>query len=167
MFAFLSRIFGRKKDIITAVAITAVSVATPFIAKEEGKSNLAYKDIVGVYTICYGHTKDVKPGDHKTDKECENLLRKEVEEFAHAVNDLAIVPLPIEMHAAFTSLTYNIGVGAFRKSTLLQKLNASNYRGACDEILKWNKAGGKVVSGLVNRREREHQLCLAGLSAIS
>ena len=58
------------------------------------------------------------------------------------------------------SLTYNIGEGAFCKSTLAKKLNAYDYEGACKEILKWDKFKGKPLKGLTNRREREYAKCI-------
>lgn len=72
------------------------------------------------------------------------------------------VPLTQGEFDAYVSLTYNIGAGAFCKSTLVKRLNAGDYAGACAEIKRWDKMGGKVLRGLTARREREYQMCVRG-----
>lgn len=153
----------RKPKTVIATIVSAVTIAASIIAGFEGKSNLAYTDMVGVPTICYGSTAGVKLGDYKTDKQCLDLLSEEVQQFSKAVDNVVVLPMSPKVHAAFTSLTYNIGITAFRNSTALKKLNAGDTLGACNEILRWNKAGGRVVQGLVNRRKAERELCLSGL----
>ena len=71
--------------------------------------------------------------------------------------------IPVATKIAFVSWIYNVGEGNARKSTLVKKVIAGDFIGACDELLKWNKAGGKVVKGLANRRIDERELCLWGL----
>jgi lysozyme len=147
---------------LTALGIFAAS----HIGKEEGRRNHAYRDIVGVVTICDGETRGgVKMGDYKTNAECDALTVKALAGFE---NDLRRCvkeheKIPDKSYVALLMLQYNIGSGAFCKSTVVRRLNAGDVRGACDAIPMFNRAGGKVVKGLVNRRAREQKLCLEGL----
>jgi len=88
-------------------------------------------------------------------------LRTDVETSEHYVNNLVKVPLTQSQFDALVSLVFNIGGGAFRKSTLLLRLNDGEDLQAADEFLKWNRAGGKVMAGLVKRRESEREQFLA------
>lgn len=143
-------------------AITAISLATPIIMIWEGESLTAYIDPVGIPTICYGHTANVQMGDVKSHEECLDLLSKEVRHFANGVDKLVKPSMTPEVHAAFTSFSYNVGLGAFSKSTALRKLNAGDTVGACNELKRWVYAGGRKMQGLVNRRNAERELCLRG-----
>jgi len=145
-------------------------VAVPLVAKWEGKRNAAYRDIVGVLTICYGHTKGVRITDVMTDAECDALLRAELLEYRHGLHGY-FTPETIqgrltpERDAAYVSLAYNVGIGGAGRSTAVRRLNAGDIRGGCAALGWWNKAGGRVVRGLVNRRAEETELCLEGLNA--
>ena len=136
------------------------------IIKEfEGLRLSAYDDSVGIQTIGYGTTRypngnKVKRGDKITLEQAEQYLRHDLTKFEDDVNSLVKVPLTQNQFDALTSLVYNIGSGAFSKSTLLKKLNAKDYKGAADQFLVWNKAGGRTLQGLVNRRTKERQLFL-------
>jgi lysozyme len=140
--------------------LSASAVALVGLAVHEGYRESAYLDIVGVPTIGYGTTEGVRLGD-RTDpiKALERAL-SDMQKFEGAIKQCVRVPLYQHEYDAFLSLSYNIGSGAFCRSTLVRKLNAREYKYACDEILRWNKAGGKVVRGLVIRREKEHKQCL-------
>jgi lysozyme len=120
----------------------------------------AYLDAVQVLTIGYGHTKGVKRGQTITQKEADRLLAEDVAEFEEGVNDAVKVPLTQNQFDALVVFSFNVGTGALKRSTLLKKLNAKNYVGAADELLKWNKAGGKVLRGLTRRRQAERKLFL-------
>ena len=140
-------------------------IAFQLIAKWEGKRNEAYRDIVGVWTICYGHTRTAGPGQRKTDAECKALLIEEIAEYRDKwlayVNDKAKTYwLPPTRKAAFTSLAFNVGWHGAGTSTATRRLNAGDIEGGCEAISWWNKAGGKVVRGLVRRRTDEVSLCL-------
>lgn len=130
------------------------------IATFEGYSPTTYLDIIGVPTIGFGTTHGVKPGD-KTDP-VKALQRKlsDVQKFEGAIKQCVTVPLHQYEYDAYLSLAYNIGSGAFCGSSLVKKLNAEDYTGACREILRWNRAGGKVVRGLSVRREKEYRTCI-------
>lgn len=126
----------------------------------------AYADIVGVWTICDGDTKNVRPGMVETQAGCRDRLERQL--VAHAKPVLSCVPdlaRPERQNqlVASVSLAYNIGTRGFCRSTAARRFNAGNWRGGCDAFLMWNKAGGRVVRGLVLRRERERALCLKGL----
>jgi lysozyme len=152
---------GRKASLVTAAVLT---LATPFIAREEGLRTSAYLDSVGVPTICYGETEGVKMGDSKTKQECDALFNTRLGVFAVAVDSMIEPEMPAEVHAALTSWAYNVGLGAARKSTLVKRANYGDFVGACNELLKWRFAGGKPI--LQKRRERERQLCLRGLNRL-
>lgn len=138
----------------------AICLGISFVAGWEGKRNSAYLDLVKIPTICYGHTKDVSIGDIKSDKECEELLTSEILYFNTIVDKHVTVSLSDNQRAALISFVYNVGESNFKRSTLLRKLNAGDYIGACNELPRWVYAGGKQVQGLLNRREAERLLCL-------
>lgn len=127
--------------------------------KHEGCKLKAYLCPANVLTIGYGHTgSDVKDGMVITQAEAERLLLKDLDKFCAAVHRLVTAKLSDNQFAALVSLCFNIGEGAFGKSTLLKKLNAGDIIGATQEFPKWNKGGGKVLPGLVKRREDEQRL---------
>jgi len=143
-----------------------MDVAVPLIAKWEGLRTTAYQDIVGVWTVCYGETKGVQPGDTYTEAQCRDMLAREVRDYWKGwrayTTDAA--PLHAPREAAFTSLAYNVGIAGAGRSTATKRLNAGNVAGACQAIGWWNKAGQRVVRGLVNRRNEEVALCRIGLA---
>jgi len=137
--------------------------AIDFIKRAEGLSLDAYTDSAGIWTIGYGHTgRDVIPKMRITEPQAEELLRKDMSWALATVSETVKVTLTDEQHAAITSLIFNIGMGAWRNSTVLRRLNAGDYSGAAEAIPMWNKitvGGQKVVSkGLAIRRERERAL---------
>ena len=84
----------------------------------------------------------------------------DVQKFEGAIKRCVTVPLAQNEYDAYVQLSYNIGAGAFCGSTLVRKLNAGDYMGACQEILRWNKFKGRELRGLTNRRQAEYQLCI-------
>ena len=131
------------------------------IKQFEGLRLAAYQDMVGVWTIGYGHTgPDVKPGLVITQQQAEQLLINDLAQFERRVNDLVTVQINQNQFDALVSFSYNLGVGALQKSTLLRLLNAGSYQPAADEFPRWNRAGGNVVAGLTRRRYAERQLFL-------
>mgnify|MGYP001600167175 CR=1 FL=1 len=136
--------------------------AAGFIAGWEGLYTHAYRDIVGVKTICYGHIEGVKMGDYRTPGECKAMLAEDLPRYQamvkRGVPKIEDYPLPVQV--AVLSLTYNIGGGGFAHSTVARRLNAGDRKGACDAFMMWVKAGGRTVKGLVNRRRAERALCL-------
>ena len=150
----------------------SVNQATIDLIKQfEGCKLTAYQDIVGVWTIGYGTTAGadlgVKPahGMTITQERAEDLLRQGVDKFAAKVDALILAKVNANEFGACVSLAYNIGTGAFSKSTVLRELNAGNKDRAAAAFKMWNKAGGEIVKGLVNRRNAEVTLFLTPVSA--
>jgi len=142
-----------------------LDVAVPLIGKWEGLRLEAYLDIVDVPTICYGSTRGIELGMKKTKQECDELLRHEVAEYRRGWLEYVKYSvyqewLPAKRDAAYTSLSYNVGIRAAGRSTATRRLNSLNIRGGCIALGWWNKAGGRVIRGLVNRRQEETKLCL-------
>ena len=124
----------------------------------EGCKLTAYQDSVGVWTIGYGHTKGVYNGMTITQEEAEQMLLTELEEYEGYIENMVTVPLTQNQFDALVVWIYNLGPTNFKNSTLLKELNAGNYNAAGQEITRWNIAGGKVLAGLVKRREAEAEL---------
>ena len=125
----------------------------------EGLELKAYKDSVGVLTIGWGSTgSHVKPGMVITKEQAETLLKQDVSRFEKGVNDLVKVPLTQNQFDSLVSFSFNLGLGNLKSSTLLKKLNASDYSGAANEFLRWNKAAGEVLNGLTRRRQAEKDM---------
>lgn len=124
----------------------------------------AYADIVGVWTICDGDTKSVRPNMVETEAGCTARLERQL--VAHAEPILKCVPGlkgRDNQLVASVSLAYNIGTAGFCRSTAARRFNAGDWRGGCNAFLMWDKAGGRPVRGLTLRRQRERALCLKGL----
>lgn len=128
----------------------------------EGCRLTAYQDAVGVWTIGYGHTLNVKAGQTITQAEADKLIEDDVAYFAKRVSLLVGNKVNQNQFDALVSFAYNVGVGNLSTSTLLKKVlkNPSDTTIA-DEFKRWKYAGGKVLEGLVKRREREAQLYFA------
>lgn len=136
----------------------ALELALRLIRAFEGCRLKAYQDIVGVWTICFGSTKGVGPGQVKSQTQCDMLLAAEAGGFMLRVLQLCpeLAPYPNRL-AAVTSMAYNVGLGAFKASTLRRKCRAKQWGAAALEFKKWNKAGGRPVRGLTIRRGLEQK----------
>ena len=135
------------------------------IKEFEGCRLTAYKCPAGVWTIGYGHTgtvdgKAIASGMTISAAKATELLKADLATYEAAVNSYVTAPITQNMFDALVSFAFNCGSGALKSSTLLKKLNGKDYSGAAAEFPKWNKAGGKVLNGLVRRRAREQQLFL-------
>ena len=115
---------------------------------------------IGIGTTVYPNGLKVKKGDKCTQEQALEYLQHDLKSFEKTVNDSVKVPLSQNQFDALVSLAYNIGSAAFKNSTLLKKLNAKDFTGAADQFLRWNKGGGKVLKGLVRRRDAERALFL-------
>lgn len=152
-----------KKSIAGVVSGGALAIAAVLITPFEGTKHVPYLDVVGVPTVCTGHTgPDIIMGKTYTDAECQALLNKDLRNVANQIDPLIKRPIHDTTRAALYSFTYNVGAGAFRQSTLLKKINAGDTVGACNELRRWTYAGGKQWKGLMNRREIERDVCLWG-----
>lgn len=140
------------------------SIGLALIKKREALRLKAYLDTGGVPTIGYGHTHGVKLGDVCTQEQAERWLEGDASIAELAVNNLVRVSLNQNQFDALVCFVFNIGVAAFAASTLLRKLNASDYEGAANQFGRWIYDNGKVVSGLVNRRAAERDLFISELA---
>lgn len=143
---------------IVSLALSATALVG--IALNEGYRGEAYKDAVGVPTVGYGETKGVKMGQKTTPDRALVQLLSSANSHADEIRQCIKVPLYQHEFDAYVSLAYNIGAKNFCHSTLVRKLNADDYSGACEQIKRWNKAGGKVLPGLTKRREKEYRMCM-------
>lgn len=139
-----------------------------FLIREEGERLCAYRDIVGIWTIGVGHTgwvddKRVCERMRISQEKSREILLADLRRFERAVNNEVVLPLSQHQFDALVSLAFNIGEGAFLKSTLLKKLNQGDYSGASEQILAWKYAGGRPV--LLRRRKREKALFDRGVYA--
>ncbi|UNE55084.1 lysozyme [Bartonella machadoae] len=137
------------------------------IKQWEGLRLDAYLDKACVWTIGYGHTSKagepfVKKGMSITQEQAEEILCEDLKQFEKAVAKAVKVSLTDEQFAALVSFCYNVGTRAFYNSTLLKRLNQGDYASVPFELQKWNKAGGKVLKGLANRRAAEAGLWVRG-----
>ena len=143
--------------------VMAIAESTlDYITKEEGFRNKAYKDSKGLLTIGVGHLiKDNEPhlvNATLTDEQVKELLKSDLKWCSEAVESSVKVPLTQKQFDALYSLCFNIGEGAFKKSTVVKRLNANDYKGAADAIEMWNKP-----AVLIPRRKREKALFLADI----
>lgn len=154
---------GLRNKISAAIGGGAIAIATVMLSGKgalEGREHDPYQDVVGVWTVCDGHTgSDIIRNKRYTDKECDALTRKDLERIASQVNPYIKVPTTETQRAAVYSFAYNVGANAAINSTLLKKLNAKDYGAACAELKRWVYAGGKKWKGLMNRRDVEYEVC--------
>jgi len=144
---------------VASLSLTASALIS--IAVHEGFRSEAYTPVKGdVATIGFGTTDNVKLGDKITVERALIKLLQDTNKFEQAVKRCADVPMYAYEYSAYVSLTYNIGENAFCKSTLVKKLKAYDYDGACKEILKWDKFKGNPLPGLTKRRMEEYRMCI-------
>ncbi len=139
------------------------------IKKYEGFRSRAYRDVVGVWTIGYGHTSmaglpRVTPGLKISRQQGESILARDVEKFSRQIRPLIHVKLNDNQFSALVSFAYNVGVGGFKRSSVLQRVNTGRFDAVPNRLSLWVKAGGKTLKGLVRRRAAEGELFLAGRS---
>lgn len=148
------------KQGIAAGALAAIVATAAFVAPWEGRELQPYRDIVGVLTVCYGQIRNVEERRY-TPAECEASLRTETARHLLGVARCIHRPLDPNEWVALGSLTFNTGVAAICRSTLVKKINAGAPSSEwCPEILKWDRAGGKRVRGLTRRRQAEYAECI-------
>ena len=125
------------------------------IKKFEGCELKAYQCSAGVWTIGYGHTKDVVEGMEITQEQAEQMLVDELHEYESYINKYVTVALSQNQFDALVSWVYNLGPANLSASTMLKVLNSGKYEDVPAQMKRWNKAGGKVLEGLIRRREAE------------
>lgn len=150
---------GKKK--LAKVVGGAAAGLIAVVGAWEGLRTDPYEDKLahGILTVCYGDT-EVEMRRY-TKEECQDLLANRLIDYAEPV--LARNP-ELKGHdaqvIAATSLTYNVGIGAYRKSTIAKHFSAGRWVSACNGFMAWTRAGGQVRKGLVNRRAAERKICL-------
>jgi lysozyme len=130
-----------------------------YLTKDFEKCRLVpYRDGGGVWTNGWGNTHHVLPDVVITQERADADLLANVQDAVAAVNDYTTVPLTQGQFDALVDFTFNVGVTAFKTSTLLKKLNMGDYKGAHDEFDRWNLDNGKIINGLIRRRDEEQGL---------
>jgi lysozyme len=149
--------------LIATIGAAAAASSVALVGAWEGLRNDPYLDLVGKRTVCFGETN--VPMRRYSTTECKDMLAGSLNSYARTV--LARNPElrghPDQLTAA-VSLAYNIGGSAYTRSTVARRFSEYRWREACDAILLWNRAGGRVVKGLTRRREAERSICLRGLT---
>ncbi len=140
---------------------SSITEASGFIAGFEGKRNEAYLCEAGRWTIGYGHTTNVCPGDVCTDEQAKEWLNEDVNETVNGLARYVNVPVSLGEFIALTSLAFNVGVNRVARSKLLMKLNQGNRDGASLEFLDFNLVNGKPSKGLTKRRQAEYEVFLS------
>lgn len=166
-------LFKRNPKASAAGATAAVLLSISALIKPwEGLETKAYQDIVGVWTACYGETQGIRPGDTFTPQQCDQkLLIRVTEDYYKPLTRciLGFETKPVGYQAAFISLAYNIGTGkpggktGACNSTAARLSREGKLEASCHAMTLFNKAGGRVVKGLQNRRQAELKVCLQGV----
>lgn len=152
---------SKGKTIAAGGVLAVAGAVAAFIGPWEGRKLEPYRDIVGVWTVCEGVTGPaVIPGKTYTQAECDALTTNAVAKHLRGVSICIHKPLTQGQWVAVGSWTYNVGVQAACKSTLVELIN----KGAgpmvwCKQLLRWDRAGGKKLRGLTRRREAEYKVC--------
>ncbi|OOF68492.1 glycoside hydrolase [Rodentibacter pneumotropicus] len=171
-----------KKKIIAACSISVIigllqlnhpdlrtsQAGMEIIGNAEGCRHDPYQCPSDVLTVGIGSTEasgeKINPNKRYTDKEIADRWANDLRIAERCVNQYGNGShLPQGTFDAMTSIVFNVGCGAMRKSTMFRKANAGDYIGACNELPKWVYAGGKKLRGLEIRREKERALCLRDL----
>lgn len=151
-----------RNRLITAGASATLVAAGSLAYMFEGEVRHTYVDPVGVLTACVGSTSNVELGRHYSEYECTQRLIDDLRTAESAVNRCTPA-VPETMKPALISFTFNVGSGAYCSSTLAKLANRGEYVAACQQLYRWVYAGGKILPGLVKRREVEARACLEGV----
>ena len=153
-----------RQRLVAKIGAGAVALVLPVVMLYEGTVLRTYKDPVSILTACTGHTgPELRMGQTFTKEQCETMLYGDLLKHADALNCIK-TPMEDNQKAAFLSFAFNVGNKAFCDSTLARKANAGNMPGACAELSRWTRAGGRELPGLVKRRAAERELCEKGLT---
>lgn len=148
----------RQRTTVAALCLSAAGLVG--LVGYEGYSDHAIIPVPGdVPTIGFGTTEGVKLGDKTTPPQALQRALRDANKYESAIRQCVDVPLTQGEYDAYVSLAYNIGAGAFCSSTLVGKLNAGDYAGACAQISRWDKFQGRPLPGLTRRRAEERAKC--------
>lgn len=152
-----------RAKLVAKIGAGATALAVPLVILYEGDVPWVHRDPIGRLAACYGHDdQTMTPGKRFTAAECQAMLDQDLLKHAQAL-DCIKHPLTDGQKAAFLSFAFNVGNKAFCDSTLARKANAGDMPGACAELSRWTRAGGRELPGLVKRRAAERELCERGL----
>ena len=152
-----------RAKLVAKIGAGATALAVPLVMLYEGTVLQSYRDPIGIVTACVGHTgPELRMGQRYTRQQCEDMLYGDLLKHAQAL-DCIKQPMTDGQKAAFLSFAFNVGNKAFCDSTLARKANAGDMAGACAELSRWTRAGGRELPGLVKRRAAERELCERGL----
>lgn len=160
----MSRMSTKQK--VAGVGLSAALVAAlaiPMVQDHEGLRTEAYRDPVGIPTVCFGETLGVRMGDRYTVDQCKGMLQPRLEGFLAQMRRCTNEPLPAKTEAAFLSFTYNVGAGVYCQNIAEKRLNRGRIWEACAALSLYTYAKGKQFRGLVRRRADERALCEQGL----
>ena len=153
-----------RQKLAAKIGAGALALAVPLVVTFEGYVPWVHRDPIGRLAACYGRDdQTMPPGKRFTAAECQAMLDQDLLKHSEAL-DCIKRPLTDGQKAAFLSFAFNVGNGAFCKSTLARKANAGDLMGACAELSRWVIAGGRELPGLVRRRAAEQAMCLRGLA---
>lgn len=157
-----AKVTGKQKLAGTVGGAAVAGALIALVAQWEGLRTDPYQDIIGKWTVCYGET-NVQMRRY-TEAECADMLANSLDEYARPVlaRNPELRDRPNQLIAA-TSLSYNIGNANYRRSSVARFFSMGRWREGCNAILLWDRAGGRVVKGLVNRRKAEWRVCTTGL----
>lgn len=162
-FVFPARLM---RKLVAAGGAGALAIAVALLGGSdgvEGRRYVAYQDVGGVWTVCDGVTgKDVRRDHRYTDLECDALLEKHLAPVKRAVDNAVKIPLDDYTRAALYSFAYNVGTGAFQRSSLLRHLNGGDIARACDDMRDWVYVNGQRNRGLIYRRDIDRSVCRMG-----
>jgi lysozyme len=154
------------RGLVLTLSSSALAIALALVHFFEGVSFTAYQDVGGVWTICNGHTGNVRRGQVATQAECDAIEHDDTVAAQRVVRQLVAVPLPTSREAALTDFVVNLGAGTFAKSSVLRKLNTGDVAGACAAISLYHYVGkldchlaSSNCPGIVTRRNVERWLC--------
>lgn len=152
-----------RAKLVAKIGAGATALAVPLVMLYEGTVLQSYRDPIGIVTACVGHTgPELRMGQRYTRQQCEDMLYGDLLKHAQALECIKR-PMTDGQKAAFLSFAFNVGNKAFCDSTLARKANAGDMPGACAELSRWTRAGGRELPGLVKRRAAERELCERGL----
>jgi len=152
-----------RAKLVAKIGAGATALAIPLVMLYEGTVLQSYRDPIGIVTACVGHTgPELRMGQRYTRQQCEDMLYGDLLKHAQAL-DCIKQPMTDGQKAAFLSFAFNVGDKALCDSTLARKANAGDMAGACAELSRWTRAGGRELPGLVKRRAAERELCERGL----
>jgi lysozyme len=152
-----------RAKLVAKIGAGATALAVPLVMLYEGTVLQSYRDPIGIVTACVGHTgPELRMGQRYTRQQCEGMLYGDLLKHAQAL-DCIKQPMTDGQKAAFLSFAFNVGDKALCDSTLARKANAGDMAGACAELSRWTRAGGRELPGLVKRRAAERELCERGV----